>query len=177
MLTTLQETLNKEKRELMDQAPVLVVGIGEIKVGKEPAVIRTNLGSCIGVCLYEKDKRLGGMLHLMLPSANGHDNKPGFRKTKYADTGLPELIGELRRTYGTTEQTLTAKIFGGAKLLKAVTQDIGMDNEKAVREILKNVGIRIIAAKTGGDKGYQIDFNLVTGAVSCRVFGQTAQEM
>ncbi len=71
---------------------------------------------------------------------------------------------------------LTAKIFGGASVLKNISLNIGKTNEESVRAVLKNLHIPIIAARTGGEKGYQIDFDLEDGSVLCRVFGQETQE-
>lgn len=158
------------------EPPVLVVGIGEIKVGKSPATIRTNLGSCIAVCLYEPLTKVGGLLHIMLPSSLDFKDKPGFRSTKYADTGIPELVEELERTFGASRRSLKAKIFGGGKLLKGVSASIGDNNEAAAREHLKKIGIPIVASKTGGEKGYQVDMDLVSGIVHCRVFGEETRD-
>ena len=160
----------------MSDAPVLVVGIGDVKVGKMPSLIRTNLGSCIGVCLYNDAQKIGGMLHCMLPSSVDYRDKPNFRAAKYADSGLDELLAELKRTYNVSPSQLKAKFFGGASMLKAITINIGGQNEQAVKNYLKSAGIHVLACKTGGEKGYQIDFDLSTGKVYCRIFGQETQE-
>ena len=154
----------------------MIVGIGDIKIGRSPVLIRTNLGSCIGVCLYNSQLKVGGMLHCMLPSAEGHKDKPGFRPTKYADSGLSELIAQLKRAYGLEPRQFTAKIFGGASMFKVVSINIGRDNEQSVRAILKENGIPVLAFKTGGEKSYKIDFNLMNGLVSCRNIALEAEE-
>ncbi len=155
---------------------VIVVGIADIKIGKGPAIITTNLGSCIGVCLYDKERQVGGMLHLMLARASDGPTREDIKITKYADTGIPELLRQLKATYGLGKENFVAKIFGGAKILKFVSHNIGEDNETAVREILKTLGIRVVAAKTGGEKGYKINFDLSTGKVMCQIFGATPGE-
>jgi len=157
------------------QTTLIVVGIGDVKVGQSPAVIRTTLGSCIAVCLYDQQQKIGGMLHLMMANSEGHTQRD-FKPAKFADTGIPLLLEFLKKQYGVLPSQLKAKIFGGAKILRMVSQDIGKDNENAVRQILKTAGIPILAAKTGGEKGYQVDFDLVTARVSCRIFGQEPEE-
>ncbi|HNX91076.1 MAG TPA: chemotaxis protein CheD [Candidatus Omnitrophota bacterium] len=160
----------------MDAAKDLVVGIADIKVGKSPDSIRTSLGSCIAVCLYDSERKIGGMLHLMLAHVPADVSDENVKKAKFADTGIPELIRQLNRTYGVKPSDVTAKIFGGAKVLKNVMHNIGYDNEVAVREILKQNGIRIMVARTGGDKGYNIRFELENGKVKCQVFGEEPKE-
>ncbi|MCA9408206.1 MAG: chemotaxis protein CheD [Candidatus Omnitrophica bacterium] len=156
---------------------VLIVGIADIKTGKAPFLIKTTLGSCIGVCLYHQEKKVGGMLHLMLASSEGIVRTGELKRAKFADTGIPDLIHELKVKHDADISGLSAKIFGGAKVLQGVTSDIGKNNEEAVRTILKQFGVKIIASKTGGEKGYQIEFDLDTGKVLCKIFGQEPVEL
>lgn len=160
---------------MVDTQTTIVVGIGDAKTGQSPAVIRTILGSCIAVCLYDSQQKIGGMLHLMMANSEGHNQKD-LRPAKFADTGIPLLLDMLKKQHGLSTGQLKAKIFGGAKMLRMVSQDIGKDNENAVRQILRSLGISILAAKIGGEKGYQVDFDLSTGRVMCRVFGQEPGE-
>ncbi len=154
----------------------IVVGIADIKVAESPKILKTNLGSCIAVCLYSQNKKVGGMLHLMLASSSELHDKNNLKKAKYADTGIPELLDQLGKLYGVKPEELTAKIFGGAKVLKNVTRRIGDENADAVKSILKSYGIRITASELGGEKGYRITFFLETGKVISQVFGQEEKE-
>ena len=45
----------------MTPRPDVTIYIGQIHVAKEPTVIKTVVGSCIAVCLYDPAVRLGGM--------------------------------------------------------------------------------------------------------------------
>jgi len=160
----------------MDRTNELIVGIADIKVGEAPQLIKTNLGSCIAVCLYSKEKKVGGMLHLMLASSSGVSNRTALKKEKYADTGIPELLQQLNRKYQVSQKDLVAKIFGGAKVLKMVARNIGEENINAVRNILKAENIRIIASSVGGEKGYKVIFDLNTGQVISQIFGTEPKE-
>ena len=154
----------------------LVVGIADIKVGQAPQKLKTNLGSCVAVCLYSSKNKVGGMLHLMLASSSGISNRSSLKKEKYADTGIPELLQRLHKAYQVTNRDLHAKIFGGAKVLQTVQRNIGDENVNAVRNILQAEGIRVHAAHTGGEKGYKIAFDLNTGKVMSQIFGQEPKE-
>ncbi|MCK5707290.1 MAG: chemotaxis protein CheD [Candidatus Aureabacteria bacterium] len=160
--------MNDEK-----QPQILFAGMADIVVGQASAVIKTNLGSCVAVCLYDAGKKAGGLLHCMLPKYQQFKNTSNSgKKEKYADTGIEELIKRLKTTFQTDEKNLVAKIFGGAKVLKLISKNIGDENVSSVKETLKKKNIRIVAAKTGGQKGYKIDFQLQTGTVICQVFGE-----
>ncbi|KAA0242188.1 MAG: chemotaxis protein CheD [Candidatus Brocadia sp. AMX2] len=148
---------------------MITVGVGDLKITQAPHVLKTLLGSCIGVVLHDRVKKIGGLLHIMLPKKNGNDVKI----TKYANTGLPYFIHQMVTHAGASRGALSAKIFGGAKMFETNgLLNIGESNELEVRRVLKEEGIRIVASRTGGTKGYNISFDTETGAVTCRIFGE-----
>lgn len=163
------------ERMQAESANSVLVGIADIKLGRAPQVLKTNLGSCIAVCLYCAEKGVGGMLHFMLDYPLPKERE-GFKKGKYAESGIPELVTQMGHRFGVGPGQLTAKIFGGARLLPTVTRNIGLDNDAAARRVLREMGIRVIAAKTGGEKGYKIDFDLATGKVKCQIFDEAVVE-
>ncbi len=55
-------------------------------------LITIGLGSCVGITLYDKYNKVGGMVHIMLP-----ENRKGLKPAKYADTGIPLLIEEMEK--------------------------------------------------------------------------------
>lgn len=156
-----------------DAQNVITVGVGDLKITRSPNVLKTLLGSCIGIVLHDPINKIGGLLHIMLPFNNSADVKI----TKYADPGLPYFISQIVTQAGALRNTLTAKIFGGAKMFETngKLMNIGEANELAVRRILKEEGIRITASKTGGTKGYNIVFDTGTGSVTCRIFGEEVE--
>ncbi len=70
-------------------------------------------------------------------------------------------------------KTLTAKIFGGAKMFNVNSElfDIGKSNAAETKRILKKMNIRIVTTKIGGTKGLQISLDTKTGIVRTRIFG------
>ena len=86
------------------------VGIGEGKTAvNQQILISYALGSCVGVCMYDRDKKIAGMAHIVLPgkeSAVSRENP-----YKFADEGVKELIREMERA-GASRKRITAKIAG-----------------------------------------------------------------
>ncbi len=148
---------------------IVTVGVGDLKIGKSPKIIKTSLGSCMGVVLYDSINKIGGLLHLMLPKRNDRDGK----LSKYADTGIPLLVDLMVNQANSNRKVLTAKIFGGAKMfnVNSALFDIGKLNAAETKRILEKMNIRIVAIKTGGRKGLQISLDTKTGIVRTRVFG------
>jgi len=161
---------------VIDEKNLVIVGMADLKVEKAPKVFRTNLGSCIAICLFHREKQVGGLLHYMLPSSEiAVKLSVGFKKAKYADTGLEELLHLLEMHYSVHAGELEAKIFGGAKVLQLYTLDIGKSNSDMAQKLLSEKRIKITACKTGGVKGYKIDFDLNTGKVMCQIFGASEE--
>ncbi len=153
---------------------IVTVGVGDLKIAQSPKVIKTSLGSCVGVVLYDNIQKVGGMLHLMLPNCKDRDGKPA----KYADTGIPLLIDLMVNKAKSKKNVLTAKIFGGAKMFSVSSEifDIGKSNITETQKILERYGIKILASRVGGTKGHQITLDTETGIVQSRIFGeQTAK--
>jgi chemotaxis protein CheD len=54
------------------------VGMADYKLGKSPdRLITLGLGSCIGITIYAKKIKAGGMAHIMLPKNNDPEKDPG----------------------------------------------------------------------------------------------------
>lgn len=153
---------------MSDTRYMITVGVGDLKITQAPNILKTLLGSCIGIVLHDPVNRVGGLLHVMLPRQIGSDTKI----TKYADPGLSYFISQMLTFAGASKGTMYAKIFGGAKMFETNgLLNIGESNEIEVRRILKKEGIKIVTSKTGGTKGYNILFDTATGDVTCRIFG------
>ncbi len=147
----------------------VTVGIADLNVVKSPdALITYALGSCVGICLYDAEKKIAGMAHIMLPlskeAAQGVDNK-----RRYADTGIMELI-QTMNLQGASTSRLTAKIAGGAQMfsVNSAVFNIGERNVAAVKRILAAYKIRIVAEETGSNFGRTVLFHADTGMMEVR---------
>ncbi len=156
---------------------IITVGVGDFAIGKSPNMIRTNLGSCIGICLFSPLRKVGGLFHALLPDSSCNRSSQELQPKKYVDTGFQLLFESLKQEFFVEKSLLQAKIFGGASVIRSSTVSVGQDNIKATHSILKEYNIPIIAEKTGGTKGYAIDFKLDTGTIICRQFGEKEVEL
>lgn len=146
---------------------LVTVGIADMKIAKSPDILRTILGSCVGICLYDSINHIGGLAHIMLPTAEGRRVNPG----KYADSAIPLLINKML-IKGADRRRLTAKLIGGATMFKisedSLIGNIGGNNIIKVRQILKSYNIAILAEELGGDNGRTIDFYTLNGMVKIK---------
>lgn len=146
---------------------LITVGIAELEVAKPPDILRTILGSCVGICLYDNKNKVGGLSHIMLPKMNDKNSN----KKKYADTAVPLLLEEMKNK-GADIDFLSAKIVGGATMFniskKSSLMNVGQSNIISVKNILHELKIRITAEELGGDFGRTIDFYMDSGVVKIK---------
>jgi len=75
---------------------VIKVGMADYKVATAPdSLITLGLGSCIGVVVFDKAKKIAGMAHIMLPSSQ--EIKNNSNKMKFADTCIDMMMEELMK--------------------------------------------------------------------------------
>ena len=151
---------------------VIVVGMADLKVAKFPDTLTTlGLGSCVGITLVDKSKKLGGMAHCMLPTYKGFE---GQNIAKFVDSAVIELLNQLKRM-GASPGSLEAKIAGGAHMFgRSQNNDmlkIGERNAAAGLAILKHLGIPVRANDTGGTHGRTIEIMFDTGQLKIRTVG------
>ena len=154
---------------------MISVLMGRWAVATAPTLIRTLLGSCAGVVLYDRQARLGGVAHIVLPNSRGSADHPG----KYADTAIPALIDDMERAAGRKLRArITAKLFGGASMFQGgASIDIGRSNQVAVEQILADLGITVVARDMGGETGRRLTFSTATGIVAVRIPGGADYEL
>ena len=149
----------------------LVVGIAEFKASRSPdRLMAYGLGSCVGVALYDRERCLGGLAHVMLPTSRIHAqvSLPG----KYADTAIDALLETLFRE-GSRPGDVEAKLVGGANMFNSIATQavsIGTRNVSAAREKLRERGVRITGEETGGTQGRTVVFYLSDGKLEIRKF-------
>lgn len=165
----------------MAQELVLPVGIGELRASNDRSVVLVayGLGSCVGVCLYDAEARVGGLAHIMLPnSAEALSQRP---LSKFADHAIPMLVEEMVRL-GANSRRLVGKIAGGAHMLVAPGFNvngfnIGERNVEAVRSTLGRIRLPLVKAETGGNRGRTLALHPGSGKVMVRTVGEKEVEL
>ena len=148
----------------------IIVGIADMKVGSgSDELVTYALGSCIGVCMYDKTVKVGGMLHAMLPKSSMHTDLAN--SYKYVDSGIVQLYRLLCRR-GAGIGRIKAKIIGGARMfefdISGKAADIGTLNVRETKNYLTKLGVPLTAEMTGGVTGRTVYFTAGTGEVTVR---------
>lgn len=142
---------------------------GEFYVTQHEEMITTVLGSCVSACIRDPARGIGGMNHFMLPLHKDQHWDAGdvfSMATRYGNFAMEHLINELLK-YGARKNKLEAKVFGGGKIINAMT-DIGESNADFVRHFLQLEKIPIAAEDLGGINPRKVLYFPKTGKVRVR---------
>jgi chemotaxis protein CheD len=153
---------------------VVTLYIGGVHASDEPIIIKTLLGSCIGVCLYDPERKVGGMNHFMLPHGMvgpngtiGSGADPAL--TRFGVHAMDRLIAAVMKAGGDRRQ-LVAKIFGGAHVLGIgdFESSIPYQNIAFARAFLEKEKFPIVAEDVGGYDPRDVRLLTGTGQVLVR---------
>jgi chemotaxis protein CheD len=111
---------------------------GEYFVYHEDLLIMTTLGSCIAACLWDRQAKVGGMNHFMLPEGAGESGR-------YGSFAMELLINEMIKL-GATRSTMEAKVFGGGQVISGMnSMNVGERNTAFVLDYLKAERIQVVS--------------------------------
>lgn len=131
---------------------------GEFQVSADPdVVLSTVLGSCVSVCLYDPDLKIGGMNHYLLADASEGE----ATNLKYGANAMELLINNLLRR-GAMRDRLQAKVFGGSQMSGRFA-DIGPRNSDFALRYLAAEDFPVLAHDLGGVQARRVNFHPVTG--------------
>lgn len=145
---------------------------GEFFVFDEDIAIMTTLGSCIAACLWDRDKRIGGMNHFMLPEGGGAAD--GGR---YGSFAMELLIGEMIKR-GATRSTMEAKVFGGGAVISGMnTINVGERNTAFVLDYLRTERITVVSKDVMDIYPRKVCFLPASGKAMVKRLASTNTEM
>ena len=157
----------------------IMVGLGEVKVSRDPETVLAclGLGSCVAVSVFDPVAKVGAMAHVVLPKSKGNS---GDRAGRYADVAIPLLLKNVREL-GAKDSRLEIYLAGGAQMSLAPglgsAFKIGEDNVVAVRAVLAQEGLEPKATDTGGNKGRSMRLFIESGKATVASAGQENREL
>lgn len=124
----------------------------------------TVLGSCVAACLRDPHTGVGGMNHFMLPEG-GDPHDLMSASARYGGYAMEVLINQLIKL-GAHRTRLTAKVFGGAAVLRGFTTvNVGEANSDFVLDYLGQERIRVLSQDLRGIHPRKVYFFPASGRV------------
>jgi len=155
------------------------VGMADLCALAHPGILTTlGLGSCVGVALYDVKTKIIGLSHFMLPSSS--QSKSNSNIAKFADTAIVKLLDDMIKL-GASRETIQAKLAGGAQMFSFTNGSdimrIGERNVISARQVLKELGIDIVAEDVGGNYGRTIELYSLTGKLLVKTIRHGVKEI
>lgn len=144
------------------------VGIGEYAISSNPGdQLKTYaLGSCVAIIVYEKELKMAALMHVALPDSNVNSEKAARSPGYFADTGVLQILRELRDNKA-RRKNISIKLIGGSNIMDENHHfDIGKRNVLAIKKLLWKYQLGVIAEDTGGDISRTVTVTVETGAVA-----------
>jgi chemotaxis protein CheD len=134
---------------------------GYIYCSLSPATVRTVVGSCVSVCIWDQHMKYGAMNHFRYPATND----PAQATPIYGNVATAELI-RMMLEGGSRKEDLVAQIVGGACPDPERADSTGSRNVEAARLMLGRGGVQVRSEDTGGQMGRKIVFDTGTGHIT-----------
>jgi len=129
---------------------------------QEKTLLQTFVGSCIAICIYDSSTKIAAMAHIMLPKNNTGDPNPK-PEAKFADVAIRIMLDKIESS-GVKLNRLKAKMAGGANIFqnegKSNVFNIGARNADAIKSLLEEKKIPIVAQDVGSTSGRWITFDM-----------------
>ena len=160
-----------------DEYKKVTIYIGGFHVTREATVVKTVLGSCISVCMYEKSLKFGGMNHFMLPEVRDVSFED-YNSTRYGIFAMEVLVNEIIKLGG-KKSNIVAKVFGGGHVIssmKASVFNVADKNIEFAKKFLKSESIPIISEDIGGLSPRKVFFYTNENRILMKKLESTSKE-
>jgi chemotaxis protein CheD len=141
---------------------------GQLYFGNQPARVRTLLGSCVAVTLWNPARGIGGMCHFLLPSRT---RTPDMALDgRFGDEALILMVNMLTRL-GTTPQEYEAHLYGGADTMQGrsgVKFNVGERNIEQGWSLIDRYGFALQGVDVGDHVPRNVALDFADGSVTMR---------
>ena len=130
--------------------------------------LSTLLGSCVAVCLFDPQMKIGGLNHFMLPSMGRAQN--GEIDSLLSGNFAMEALLNALLNRGAKKVRLQAKAFGGGTIIDANdgSPGIGARNASFTKDWLLREGIPLVSSDFLGPWSRKVIFLPFSGEVFCK---------
>ncbi|MEA2017744.1 MAG: chemotaxis protein CheD [Campylobacterota bacterium] len=148
---SIEKISNARITQIVKGMPTHTVIGGEFAVvaDSENIAFKTLLGSCVAIMFYDKNKKIKGMNHFLLPATENANED-----MKYGLYSVEAMLNEMYKL-GCSKSDMAAKISGGADIMNigSTSKSIGHRNVEFAHTFCRSEGFRIISDHTRGNDG------------------------
>lgn len=143
------------------------VGIAQMIISETPndVLVAASLGSCLGIAVFDRNRRMGGLIHCLLPTAQTNPERAKNEPYTFVDTGLVSMLNQLV-TRGCQRKDLVISVAGGSNINDdSNVFEIGKKNHTMLRKVLWKNNLLIKAEHIGDRISRTVSLHIDTGEV------------
>jgi two-component system, chemotaxis family, protein-glutamate methylesterase/glutaminase len=152
---------------------------GECFVGENGESIFTTLGTCVAVCVFDRVRKHGGIIHYILPdeSMAPHEGVDSVRDNplNFGKSAIQHLLREMK-IRGSRPQDLDVFLAGALRHGdegNLLGESVARGNEQMALDQLKKYGLKVKSSRLGlHAKSLKLKFDLQSGEVFIVVGGE-----
>lgn len=151
-----------------------LIGIGQYKISSDAneILVAPNLGSCLGVSVYDPKHRRGGLIHCLLPFSKNNPDKALKEPHTFVDTGVVSLISQMLGM-GSDKRDLILAVGGGSNINDANNIfEIGAKNYTVLKKVLWKNNLLLKGEHIGSNVSRTVSLSIATGEVWVKVNGE-----
>ena len=151
-----------------------LIGISQMAVSDDPGelLVAPNLGSCLGVAIYDHKTKIGGMIHCLLPASQNDPEKAKLNPCMYVDTGVVMLLKTLMDR-GANKKDLVIKIAGCGNINDTNNVfEIGKKNHTVLKKVLWKNNLLLKSEHVGDSLSRTVILNIENGQVDLKINGE-----
>lgn len=152
-------------KQLFDEM-LYVLKPGEYYATANDRIIGTVTGSSVVICLYDRERGIGGMCHFIVPGTIGTAGIVSDEIARFGVSNMEFLLGEIVKLGGDRKR-LKAKVYGSGSVggNDRRMNDIARGNMQFIEQYFEMEKISIEDEDLGGPDRKKIIFEPATGTV------------
>ena len=151
---------------------ILCLNIGDYFWGNKDTLITTILGSCVSVCIWHPEKKIGGMCHFKLPESRLEKTRKPLKYDGNFGKEAIEYLSQKISSTGIPKEEFKISIFGGSSIIQSLSDnmkfDVGNRNIECAEKELNKRGFKIHKKDVGGITSRKLYVDLETGVVAVK---------
>lgn len=148
-----------------------IIGIGQMKVSSDSSetLVAPNLGSCLGIAVFDPTSKIAGMIHCLLPLSKSDPEKAKANPCLYVDTGVAMLLDQMLHK-GANRKTLVIAVAGGGNINDQNNLfEIGVKNYTVFKKILWKNNLLLRAEHVGQSFSRTVILHVANGKTTVKV--------
>lgn len=151
-----------------------LIGIGTCEFSQDPQaiLIAPNLGSCLGIAVYDHVSGLGGLVHCLLPLSKNDPEKASKNPCLFVDTGFSFMLNYML-SRGVDLKKAAIVVAGGSNINDQNNIfEIGKKNYTILKKLMWKNNLLLKAEHCGDSLSRTLSLDIGTGLTTLKIQGK-----